>query len=163
MAPAGFQCGGSPHQPPPTRLLGCSALQDCLALSNCFILCPWGCLAVSLILSSTSFLKTTSASSPNIVPGRRGGGGSQVPEGWAPLHAFVWAAQWPSGRGSVPWGRPHCRPAAGSGKAMWAAGPGQAWAGSVSPRRAGLLEWEGHPRLGGEWITLGLPMAAGLG
>lgn len=64
----------------------------------------------------------------------------------------------PGGRGSAPWGRPRCPPAGGSGKAVGAVGPGQAWAGS------GLLGWPGPlPSLGGEWDQAGAPHGSWVG
>lgn len=83
-----------------------------------------------------------------------------MPERWAccrPLSGL------PSGRDSVPWGRPRCWPAGGLEKAAWAAGPGQAWAGSVSRRQPGLLRQEGDPSLGGEWDHAGAPYGSRLG
>ena len=71
-----------------------------------------------------------------------------VPGDWArcrPLSGL------PCGPGSVPRGRPRCRPAGGSGKAAWAVGPGQAWAGSSPQGRPGPLGREGDTSLGGEW------------
>lgn len=114
--------------------------------SNCSSLCPWGCLSLSLILPSTSFLKTTSASAPNTGPGGRGGGGNSLSaKGTGTPSAFVWAAQprrlSPLGQAMLPacWrlkeGRVGGRAWAGLG---WQQPPGTAW-----PTQAG-----GRPKPG---------------
>lgn len=83
-----------------------------------------------------------------------------MPESWArcrPLSGL------PSSRGSVPWGWPRRQPAGGLGKAVWAAGPGQAWAGSIFPGQPGPLGQEGNPSRGGEWDHPGASYGSGLG
>lgn len=151
MVPAPCRCGGaSPHPPDFWAAQPCGTALFLAHRSKCSSLCPQGCPVLSLILPSTSFLKVTSANAPSPGPGerRRRSGGRPSARGSGTLPAFVWAAR---GRGSVPRGRPRCRPAGGSGKAAWAVGPGQAWAGSIPQGRPGPFGREGDPSLGGEW------------
>ena len=69
----------------------------------------------------------------------------------------------PGGRGSIPWGRPRCPPAGGSGKAAWAAGPRQAWAGRGPLGWPGPFRREGDPGLGGEWYQADAPHGSWVG
>lgn len=46
---------------------------------------------------------------------------------------------------------------------MWAAGPGQAWAGSFFPRQPGPLGQEGNRSLGGERDHTAASYGSGLG